>query len=187
MIALIDGMPLIELEDGDVVAFDRAWLLRTVARAAGRAGYQKWWLAEHVVGSVSAYLSLRFSGSIVTLEQLHIAIRSALETIGYAEVAPHLELGAPGAALSLEGLAREVGSGYELLFFRLLDRRLQAYLARGTTFFELVDLAPCVKLLQARKVWTRQCETLRDEIVAFVRNRIATREIGGESVVIRVY
>lgn len=187
MIALIDGMPLIELEDGEVVAFDRNWLLRTLLQAAGRAGYPKWWLAEHVAGSVTAYLSLRFEGSVITLEQLRVAVHSALETIGYEEVVPHLELGAPGAALSLETLAREVGSGYELLFFRQLDRRLQTYLARGTTFFEINDLTPCVKLLQARKVWTRQCETLREEIVAFVRNRVAARETGTETVVIRVH
>ena len=56
MIALRDEIPLIQLTDGQAVAFERQWLMRSLARAARKAGYPQWWLAEHVVESVAEYL-----------------------------------------------------------------------------------------------------------------------------------
>ena len=36
------------VDGGQTVAFERAWLLRSLAAAARKAGYQQWWLATHV-------------------------------------------------------------------------------------------------------------------------------------------
>ncbi len=38
MIALADGLPLVRFDSGEVSAFRRDWLLRSLARAAERAG-----------------------------------------------------------------------------------------------------------------------------------------------------
>src|SRR4051812_47612579 len=56
MIALKDNLPVIQLASGQVIAFEREWLVRSLARAAARAGYAKWWLAGHVAESVATYL-----------------------------------------------------------------------------------------------------------------------------------
>jgi hypothetical protein len=56
MIALRDNLPLVQLENGQAVAFERTWLLRALAQAARKAGYHQWWLAEHVAESVTTYL-----------------------------------------------------------------------------------------------------------------------------------
>lgn len=187
MIALADGMPLMQLEDGRVMAFQRDWLLRALLQAASKAGYQKWWLAEHVAESVMAYLALHFEGNIVTVPQLVSAVQSVLEVIGYSEVAPHVAPGAPGARLSLMQLAQEAGTGYELAFFDGLGRQLQTLLKGGTTFFELVGLAPCVKTLCARKCWSRGCDALQDEIVSFVRKQTAAAGDSHEEITIRLF
>ncbi len=174
MIALADGMPLVQLDDGQVVAFQRDWLLRSLVQAAGKAGYQKWWLAEHVTESVMAYLALQFEGNVVSIPRLVKAVQSVLQVIGYAEIAPYVAPGVPGVRLSLVELAREAGTGYELAFFNRLGRQLQTLLKGGTTFFELVGLARCVKQLRARKCWSRECDALQAEIVSFVRTQTST-------------
>jgi len=169
MIALADGMPLVELENGSSVAFEPGWLVRVLVRAAAEAGYPKWWLAEHVSESVAGYLALQWGGNVVTLEQLREAMQSALDAVGYSEVGAHLVLGVPGVRFSLVPLVFAAGTGYELAFFEQLGRRVQEILERGVTFLEIEGLTPCVKALRSRKVWSRDCEILREEIVEFVR------------------
>lgn len=171
MIALVDGMPLVQLEDGQVVAFQRDWLLRALVQAAGKAGYQKWWLAEHVAESVVAYLALQFEENVVSVPRLVKAVQSVLQVIGYAEIAPYFNPGMPGVRLSLVDIAREAGTGYELVFFQRLRGKLETLLGSGATFFELTGLAPCVKHLRSRKGWSRECDALRAEIVSFVRTQ----------------
>jgi len=171
MIALADGIPLVQLDDGQVVAFQRDWLLRALLQAAAKAGYQKWWLAEHVTESVMAYLALQYEENVVSIPGLVKAVQSVLQVIGYAEIAPFFAPGVPGARLSLMELACEAGTGYELAFFDRLGRQLQTLLKGGTTFFELVGLTPCVKHLRSRKCWSRECDALQAEIVSFVRTQ----------------
>ena len=45
MISLKDNLPVIQLASGQAIAFERDWLVRSLAQAAARAGYAKWWLA----------------------------------------------------------------------------------------------------------------------------------------------
>jgi len=171
MIALADGIPLVQLENGQVISFQRDWLTRALIQAAAKAGYQKWWLAEHVTESVMAYLALQFEENVVTVPWLVKTVQSVLESIGYPEIAPHVAPGAPGARLSLAALAREAGSGYELAFFNGLGQQLRTLMEGGTTFFELVGLTHCVKTLRSRKTWSRECDKLQDEIISFVREQ----------------
>ena len=72
--------------------------------------------------------------------------------------------------ISLVELAQAAGTGYELAFFDLLGRRLDDALGDEGGCFELFGLERCVKLLRAKKVWSRDCDTLRDEIVSFTRD-----------------
>ena len=180
MIALADGLPLLQLEDGQAVAFQREWLLRGLIHAAARAGYQKWWLAEHVTESVMSYLALQFQENVLTIPALSEAVQSVLQVIGYAEVAPHFDPGQPAVRLSLVEIAREAGTGYELLFFQCLGGKLRKLLGSGTTSFEFTGLTPCVKHLRARKSWNRECDSLRSEIVEFVRTQTSVIPARGE-------
>lgn len=180
MIALCDGLPLLQLGDGRVVAFERDWLLRSVVQAAAKAGYHKWWLAEHVTESVVGYLGLQFEKNVISLDGVVKAVQSVLQVIGYAEIGPQFNPGMPGARISLVEVAREAGSGYELLFFQHLGGKLRAMLGSGTTFFELTGLTPCVRHLRARKGWSRECDALRTEIVHFVRNQTSAIPGHGE-------
>ena len=172
MIAPRDEMPLVQFEGGEVAAFDAGWLTRRLVHAAEKAGYPQWWLAEHVAASVSNYLRYRFTGNLLTVPRLADTVNSVLQVIGYAEVASHFEPGPPPARISLLELAKKAGSGYELAFFELLGRATQQLLASRAAYFELFDLELCVKELRGRRVWSRDCQALRDDVVIYLRNQL---------------
>jgi hypothetical protein len=173
MIAFHDHLPVIELASGQAVAFERDWLVRSLARAASRAGYAKWWLAEHVAESVTAYLRDQDEMRVLPVGRLTAAVQSVLQVIGYAEVARHFTPAPVRQRLSLAALAREAGAGYELAFFDLLGRRIHELLQSESADFELLGLVPCVRQLCGCKTWGRACEALQAEIVAFTREHTA--------------
>ena len=179
MIALRDGLPLVEFESGHVFAFERDWLLRSLGRAAQKAGYQKWWLAEHVAESITTYLR-GCDENVVTMPRLTKSVQSVLQVIGYAEIANHFIPGPPLIRISLNEIARAAGNGFELAFFEMLARRIQDLLGEGAGYFELQELERCVKQLRAKKAWSRDCDALRTEIVAFVREQIGAAHPGQE-------
>ena len=174
MIAPREEMPLVQFEGGEVSAFDPSWLTRRLVHAAEKAGYPQWWLAEHVAASVSNYLRYRYVGNVLTAPRLADAVHSVLQVIGYAEVASHFDAGPPPARISLLEVAKKAGSGYELAFFELLGRTMQQLLATRAAYFEFFDLELCAKELRARKIWAQDCEALRDEIISFLREQLAT-------------
>ncbi len=180
MIALKDNLPVIQLASGQVIAFEREWLVRSLAQAAARAGYAKWWLAGHVAESVATYLHDQDNVNVIPVEQLSRAVQSVLQVIGYAEVAQYFVPAAPRVLVSLVEMAREAGTGYELAFFEMLGRRIQELCREKSSCFELLGLEPCVKMLRARKSWSRDCDALRNEIVSFVREQTGTAAIDHE-------
>jgi len=174
MICLKDNLPVIQLASGQAIAFESEWLVRSLAQAAARAGYAKWWLAQHVAESVTSYLRDHECVNVLPVERLTSAVQSVLQVIGYGEIAPHFVPAPPRVQVSLVELAREAGSGYEMAFFLQLARRIQSLCQENHSCFELLGLEPCVKLLRARKTWSRDCDVLRAEIVSFVRDQMGT-------------
>jgi hypothetical protein len=172
MIAFKNQLPVVRFDDGHIMNFEAAWLAEGLARAASRAGYQKWWLAEHVTETVVTYLRQDFNDPVVALPQLRTTVQSVLQVIGYADVANHFEPLPPPFRLSLVRLAREAGNGYELVFFRLLQSQLRTIADSPSLHVELFDLQPCVKLLRSAKNWRSDCTGLRSEIVRYIREEL---------------
>ena len=59
---------------------------------------------------------------------------------------------------------------------------IQEIVSNHVSQFELTGLERCVKQLRGKKLWSRDCDVLRAEIVSFVREQIgianpAAREI----------
>jgi hypothetical protein len=173
MICLKDNLPVVRLASGQIFAFERAWLVRSLARAAARAGYAQWWLAEHVAESVTSYLREQ-EMNVLPVERLTAAVCSVLQVIGYGEIGRHFTPAPPRVQVSLVELAREAGAGYELAFFEALGRRLHELCREPGSCFELLGLERCVKLLRAKKSWSRDCDALREEIVTFAREHTGT-------------
>ena len=171
MIAFPDNLPLIQLSNGNSIAFDRDWLARALNVAAVRCGYSKWWLAPHVAASVHQWLETLESTNVMPVAKLTHAVRAALQVIGYAEVGDRFEAAAPFSRISLVELAVKAGNGFELAFFESLDRRLREVMDLGGTYCELHGLEPCVRVLRKTRTKSNRSRALKAEIVQFARER----------------
>ena len=169
MIALRDSLPLLQQGENEHCSIRQDWLCTCLYRAAEKAGYSRWWLAEHVAATVVCYLSRTYNKNVITQTELRYVLLAALQAIGYAEVALRLEAVAAPFELSLSKIAEEAGPGYELAFFQLLRDRIQPALSERASNISVYGLQSCVRQLQSAKTWSRQCSRLRSEIVNFLR------------------
>jgi hypothetical protein len=85
---------------------------------------------------------------------------------------PHFAPAPPPICISLLDIAHHAGTGYELAFFDLLEKRISSLIATGADNLQLCSLYACVKHLRGVRMWTRACDALREEIVCFVRERL---------------
>src|SRR6185369_7258512 len=163
MVAFKEEFPYLRGESGQLFEFDQAWLHAAITRAANDAGYPKWWLTDHVTESIAFYLRLRNDECVVAFSQLSQTVRYVLKVIGYKEIIPHFTPAPPPISISLVDIAHEAGTGYELAFFGLLEKRIDALIEAGADNLRLSSLQLCVKHLRGTKTWTRACDALREE------------------------
>ena len=177
MIAFRNSLPLVRLANDELSSLSREWLGLSIKRAADRSGYVSWWLAEHVAESVLWYLASGCDRPVITIDEISESVRSALQAIGYSEIAANFETLNPPFELSLADLALEAGPGYELAFFQLLQQRIRPALSNHASNLHIHGLRPCVRHLQSVKTWSHECSRLRNEIVAFVRAELESAKI----------
>src|SRR6059036_1696703 len=172
MVAFKEEFPYLRTNSGQLFEFSRDWLHAAITRAADEAGYPSWWLTDHVTESIAFYLRLRNDESVVAFSQLSQTVRYVLKVIGYKEIVPHFTPSPPPISISLVDIAHQAGTGYELAFFDLLEKRINTLIETGVDNLQLCSLQSCVKHLRGVKTWTRACDTLRAEIVCFVREKL---------------
>ncbi len=177
MVAFKEEYPYLRCDSGQLFEFDRAWLRAAITRAATEAGYPSWWLTDHVTESIAFYLHLRNDETAVAFSQLSQTVRYVLKVIGYKEIIPHFAPAPPPISISLLDVAHEAGTGYELAFFDLLEKRISALVETGVDNLKLCALQPCVKHLRGVKTWSRSCDALRAEIVCFIREKLASADV----------
>jgi hypothetical protein len=174
MVAFKEEFPYLRTDSGQLFEFNRDWLHAAITRAADEAGYPRWWLTDHVTESIAFYLRLRNDENVVAFSQLSRTVRYVLKVIGYKEIIPHFAPSPPPISLSLFDIAQQAGSGYELAFFDLLEKRIDMLIETGVNHLQLCSLQACVKHLRGVKTWTRACDALREEIVCFVREKLTS-------------
>jgi hypothetical protein len=172
MVAFKEEFPYLRGRSGQLFEFDQGWLRAAITRAADDAGYPKWWLTDHVTESIAFYLRLRNDESVVPFDQLSQTVRYVLKVIGYKEIVPYFVPSPPPVSFSLLAVAQDAGAGYELAFFDRLEKRITSVVGAGADTLHLCDLVPCVKHLRGAKAWTRTCDTLREEVICFVRDKL---------------
>lgn len=174
MVAFKEEFPYLRTDSGQLFEFNRDWLHAAITRAADEAGYPRWWLTDHVTESIAFYLRLRTDENVVAFSQLSQTVRYVLKVIGYKEIVPHFAPSPPPISVSLLDIAYEAGTGYELAFFDLLEKRINTLVETGVDDLQLCSLQSCVKHLRGVKAWTRACDALREEIVCFVREKLTS-------------
>jgi hypothetical protein len=174
MVAFKEEFPYLRCDSGQLFEFNRDWLHAAIHRAADQAGYPSWWLTDHVTESIAFYLRLRNDETVVAFSQLAQTVEYVLKVIGYKEIIPYFTPAPPPISISLLELAREADTGYELAFFDLLEKRISALVGSGVDNLQLCSLHPCVKYLRGTKVWTRACDSMRDDVVCFIREKFGS-------------
>src|SRR2546430_16947366 len=172
MVAFKEEFPYLRTASGQLFEFNRDWLHAAITRAADEAGYPSWWLTDHVTESIAFYLHLRNDENVVAFGQLSQTVRYVLKVIGYKEIVPHFTPSPPPISISLVDIAYLAGTGYELAFFDLLEKRINTLIETGVDNLQLCSLQFCVKYLRGVKTCSRACDALREEIVCFVRERL---------------
>src|SRR6266481_2934185 len=173
MVAFKEEFPYLRTKSGQLFEFSRDWLHAAITRAADEAGYPSWWLTDHVTESIAFYLHLRNDENVVAFNQLSQTVLDVLAAIGYKEIGPHFTPAPPPICISLLDIAHCAGASYELAFFSLLEKRISTLIDAGADNLRLSSLQLCVKHLRGTKTWTRACDALREEIVFFVREKLA--------------
>ena len=102
-------------------------------------------------------------------------MRYVLKVIGYKEIIPYFTPAPPPISISLLEIAHQASTGYELAFFDLLEKRMNALIENGSDTLHLCSLQLGVKHLRRTKMWSRACDALREEIACFVREKLAAR------------
>ncbi len=176
MVAFKEEFPYLRCDSGQLFEFNQEWLHAAIKRAADQAGYPSWWLTDHITESIAFYLRLRNDEPVVPFSQLSQTVRYVLKVIGYKEIIPFFAPAPPPISLSLVEVAQAAAAGYELAFFDGLEKRIAALILAGTDNLQLVGLHACVKHLRGAKAWTRACDTLSEEIVCFVREKLAAEQ-----------
>jgi hypothetical protein len=177
MVAFKEEFPYLRCESGQLFEFNQKWLHAAITRAADQAGYPSWWLTDHVTESIAFYLRLRNDEPVVPFSQLSQTVQYVLKVIGYNEIVPYFSPAPPPISVSLLEIAEQAGAGYELAFFDALEKRIAALVRTGADSIHICALQGCVKHLRGAKTWTRACDTLREEIVCFVREKLATNDL----------
>ena len=143
MVAFKEEFPYLRTKSGQLFEFNRDWLHAAITRAANEAGYPSWWLTEHVTESIAFYLHLRNDENVVAFSQLSQTVRDVLEAIGYKEICRHFTPAPPPISISLVDIAFCAGAGYELAFFGLLEKRIDALIEAGADNLRLSSLQLC--------------------------------------------
>jgi hypothetical protein len=173
MIRLQEDIIWVKFEDGRMAPFDEQRLALSIQDVAERAGHSDWWLAESVAAAVHAYaIKCRSDGVIPTREIVEIVV-AVLATLGFEEISQAYAGREHCAAIHLNDLAARMGAAFELEFFRQLDHALGAASDQRLSLIEVDGLRACVMQLRGARRWNSGCRQLAEEIVEYVRERVA--------------
>lgn len=130
------------------------------------------WVARQIAHAVMHYFHTDLDRDIVDEAALNEVLERVLECC--CEV---IDSDKPAAfSADLRKLAVQAGYGFELVFFRELEKTVRDLNGHPARFIQFTGLRPCVKLLTGKKNWSSACSRLEIEILDFLR-----RKVGGES------
>lgn len=167
MIALPHALPFIRIGSSSLALCKTEWLTETLTNATHGTDVPGW-MAEDISRGVESYLVNHYRGSVIDSEELFDRIEKTLSSLGLKEVAANIDKTPPPVRISLNELARRAGSGYELIFFRLLGEQLQSALFGGAHRIEFYGMRSCVKRMTSTRKWSTRCDRMRDEIDSYI-------------------
>ena len=170
MISLIGNRPALQIGRYQVIDYDTEWLDHALIRAARAADHEDFPFVEDIRSGVVKYLETRCPLKLLQLEELYDRMRKMLIKIGCERIAEKLEPLAPPVTVSLVRAATEAGNGFELAFCETLRTELSDLRSAGAEEIRFVGLRESSQILRGCSKWNKHCESLLQEIQAFLRS-----------------
>ena len=152
------------------------------------------WIAEQIACAIFYYLRTELKRDWISSRELFWILRAAVEGLTQARQ-QHPQLfdsasdaqkktqstpnRAPSVAVhavveaDLHHLAVECGGGFELAFFDRLGGLVAQLEGQHPAVIRFTRLRPCVKTILGAQLWSGRCQRFSEEILVFVRGRLA--------------
>jgi hypothetical protein len=170
MICLVGKLPVLKVGRHQVAGYDTAWIdiaLQRAAKCCDRADFP---FIDDIRDGVLHYLEHKCPWRLLPIEDLFERMKCMLRRIGCDAIADNLLPLAPPLTVSIARAARDAGNGFELVFFQTLQEKIEDLRARGAEEFHFTELRESAQILRGAHRWTRSCERLHQEILAFLQN-----------------
>jgi hypothetical protein len=170
MICLAGKLPVLTVGRHQIVGYGTDWIEAALHRAAEACDRADFPFIDDIRDGVLHYLEHKCPWRLIAIEDLFERMKRMLCRIGCEAIADQLHPLAPPLTVSVARAAREAGNGFELLFFQALQAEIDDLRARGAEEFHFIDLRECARILRGAQRWSRSCEILHREILAFLQN-----------------
>ncbi len=170
MICLVGKLPVLKIGRHQVVGYDTHWIDLALKRAAVSCDRADFPFIDDIRDGVLHYLEHKCPWRLLPIEDLFERMKRMLRRIGCDAIADNLQLLAPPLTVSVARAAREAGNGFELVFFQTLQEEIDDLRTRGAEEFHFTELRASAQILRGAVRWTRSCELLHQEILAFLQN-----------------
>ena len=170
MICLVGKLPVLEIGRHQVAGYDTVWIDRALKRAAESCDRSDFPFINDIRDGVLHYLEHKCPWRLLAIEDLFERMKRMLRRIGCDAIADKLLPLTPPLTVSIARAAREAGNGFELLFFQHLQEEIDDLRKRGAEEFHFTNIRESVQILRGTMRWTRSCEILHQEILAFLQN-----------------
>lgn len=168
MITLSSDCLLFQLANGESVPFSAEMI--SIELSGDSAGAFDPHFVQHAANAVFHYFKHDLGRLTVTVGEFAGALEKVLRGFGLSAQSAEKKHTRPGLLESdLHQLAFESGKGCELFFFPRLRDELRQQLQREPRMVRFHGLRGCVKQLTGARRWSTRCQTLHDQIVAFLR------------------
>jgi len=167
MIQLLPGCMIMQTESGDT----RLCTIEAAIMETRPDLVEDSELAEDIAAVLRQYFAQELKKSTITYNDFTSALRIICQFLKLPEPGSHIEAKNDVSSVDLLALARETGSGFEILFFQLLRGALDQQSEVPRVVFDHSREA-VIALLGAKK-WSPRCERFRDQIVDFIRDGFA--------------
>ncbi len=170
MITLAEGCLLFELQSGESVPYSADML--TVELTGETSQWFDTDFVKQAAKAIFHYFRHDLGRESITVGEFAEALEKVLS--GFKDVAEEPSA-IPGVRESdLHRLACESGDGCELFFFPRLRDELRQQLQSNPRMLRFRGLRDCVKQLTGAQRWTVRCQTLEEQVVAFLRQCLST-------------
>ena len=168
MISFASGCMLFELPSGESIPFSAEMI--SIEVIGGGVGGLDPDVVHHAAASVFHYFKFDLARQTVSVGEFAEALEKVLRGLGFqVDNTEPATITAQCSGADLRRLARESGDARELSFFPRLRDELRTQLRQSPRVVRFSGLRGCVKHLAGARRWSPRCQSLHDQIVAYLR------------------